>query len=372
MRRPPILLAALLAAAAPAPAQDAKPPEEKPKPVLTMDQIRGMRVEILSPPESWKGTRSLLVFLHDHSSTGKAAAVALEEMASRGFIVVAPSSREKYWSNPELETVKGIVRDLVDRYAVPRERRHLGAHWTGAGDLGVLAFDEAVGFRTCTWMNAVWAGGSVGKWAKEGLCGLFLWGAKEGPGRVDNYRRAESALAEKVRVCVGRGERQEPGLGRAGKKGGESAEMPASLFPFWAYFLECMEGRYVHGQDLSFDWTGDLEAARTDMAVRKTGGFVYVWSKDADAAEIERTRVLQNEAFFDHVLRRFGDQLVAVRLERADAKALLEQAKVEATPAVIVLKKGGKEIQKAVSGDVSAKALVPLLRSVAPDPEMPK
>ena len=366
-------LAASLAAASLASAQEAKPPEKPPeappKPVLSMDQIRGLRVEILSPHEKYEGTRSIVLVLHDHIGNGKDSVNRLSVLAERGFIVVGPSSKSGNWTNPELETVKGIARDLFDRYAIPRERRHVAGHWTGAGDLAVLALDESLGFRTGCWINAAWPGGSIPKWAKEGFAGLFLWGAKEGPSRVDRYVRGATAFAQKARVSVARGEAQEPGLGRSRS---EDAVLPVSLLPFWGYFLECMEGRYVHGRDLAFDWGEDLEAARAAMGERKTGGLVYVWSKDADDAEKERTKVLQNELFFDHVVQHFGQQLVAARLEKSAAKALLEQAKVTATPAVVVFGKGGTSILRAVSGEVTAKALVPLLRAASPDSEMPK
>jgi hypothetical protein len=362
------LLVASLAVAS-ATAQDTKPPEEPPKPVLTMDQIRGVRVEILSPPEKYEGTRSIVLVLHDHIGNGKDTVNRLAALAERGFIVVGPSSKSGGWTTPELETVKGIARDLFDRYGIPKERRHVAGHWTGAGDLGVLALDEGLGFRTGCWMNAAWPGGSIPKSAREGFAGLFLWGAKEGPSRVDRYRRGATSFAEKARVSVARGEPQEPGLGRSRS---EDAVIPTSLLPFWAYFLECMEGRYVHGRDLAFDWTEDLEAARAAMGERKIGGLVYVWSKDADDAEKERTKALQNEVFFDHVVQHFGQQLAAVRLEKTAAKALLEQAKVTATPAIVVYAKGGKAILKSIAGDVTAKALVPLLRAAAPDPELPK
>ena len=61
-----------------------------------------------------------------------------------------------------------------------------------------------------------------------------------------------------------------------------------------------------------------------------------------------------------------------MKLEKSAAKDLLESAKVTETPAIVVFKKGGREVLKAVAGDVNARALVPMLRAVAADQEMPR
>ena len=108
------------------------------------------------------------------------------------------------------------------------------------------------------------------------------------------------------------------------------------------------------------------------MEERKAGGFAVVFAAKPEGAEADRAKALQNEVFFDRVVRHFADQLVAVRLEKGEAKDLLAEAKVTGTPAVVVFRKGGKEILKSLSGEIAAKALVPLLRAVAADQDLPK
>jgi hypothetical protein len=108
------------------------------------------------------------------------------------------------------------------------------------------------------------------------------------------------------------------------------------------------------------------------MEQRKRGGFAYVWAANPGKEEWERTRTLQNLVFFDRAVRHFGEQLVPVMIEKSKAVDLLAEAKVAETPAVIVFKKGGREVLKSASGDVTAKVLIPLLRAVAADQELPK
>ena len=370
MRAAAVLVAAALLAASPPAIRAEEPGGGKPAPPEpSTETMRGLRVELLVPREKPERGYSLLLYFHGRTATGKEGVTKLAPLAGRGFVIAAPWSKTGDWTGPEFEASGGIARDLIDRHQVAREHRHLAAHWSGSDAIPALGFEEDLGFRTCTWINSGWGGGTVPKWAKEELNGLFLWGAREGPSRTDNYRKSASMLAEKVRVCVARGEEPEPGLGRGRR---EDPPLPEALLPFWAHFLESMEGRFEPGADRSFEWMDDLEEARAAMAERKTGGFAFVFAAKPEAAEWGRTEALQNRVFFDRAVRHFADQLVPVKIERSKAADLLAAAKVEETPAVIVFKRGGKEVLKAVSGDISPKALVPPLRAVAPDQELPK
>jgi hypothetical protein len=361
--RPALLLLGLLCAAAPA--EDPKP---EPAPAPTTETLHGIRVELLVPAKKPGAGYSLLLFFHGKTGNGKEAVAKLAPFVERGFVLAAPWAKQGEWTAPEIESVRAIAKDLLARYEVPRERRHVGGLWTGSDGIPALAFDESLGFRTATWVDASWSGGSVPKWAKDGLSALFLYGGKEGPSRADRYRKSASMLSEKARISLAHGENPEPGLPR----GREEPDLPVKELPFWGYFMESMEGRFDAARDLSRDWMTNLPMAKDVMAERKTGGMVFVHEAKPDAVGEARARTLQNEVLFDRTVRHFADQLVCVRMEKAEAKELLEAAKVTETPAVIVFRKGGKEILKSVAGEITARSLVPLLRAAAPDQEMPR
>jgi hypothetical protein len=339
------------------------PPESK------SETLHGLRVEILEPAKKPEEGLSLLFFFHGYTGNGKLAATKLAPLLEHGFVIVAPWAKAGGWTPAELDTSADVAREMADRFLVARERRHVAGISGGGDGVARIAFDEALGFRTATWICDTWSGGSLPKEAKGRLAGLFLWGAREGPTRIDRYRNSASLLAPKVKECVARGEVPEPGLGR---DRGEDAEIPAKLLPFWAYFLGTMEGKFAPDRDLAFAWEESLEGARAAMAERKAGGFAFVYSAKPAGTEAERARALQTGVFFDRTVRHFADQLVAVRVEKGAAKALLEEAKVDATPAIVVFKKGGREVLKSVSGEITAKALVPLLRAVAAEQDLPR
>jgi hypothetical protein len=368
MRAAAALLLGLALASAAVAAEDPKD-AKPPAPEATIESFHGVKFSILVPGKKPEDGYSLLVFFHGRAGTGKDSVAKLLSFSERGFILACPWSKQADWTVPEMESVKAAAKDLCDKHDVPREHRHVAGFWSGAEGVPTVAFDEGLGCRTATWIDWGWGGGTVAKWAKEELNGLFLWGPKEGPSRTEGWRKSSSLLAERIKNSIALGEAPDPGLGRSRK---EDPEFPDKLLPFWGYFMECMEGRFAPGHDLSSEWMADLEAARASMADRKTGGFVYVHSEKPEKAEWERTRVLQNEVFFDRIVRHFSEQLVPVKLEKGKAKEILEAAKVTETPAIVVYKKGGKEILKALSGEVTAKALVPLLRAVSPDQELPK
>lgn len=370
MRAAAALLVGLALASAAVAADDPKDAKPAP-PEQTIEVLHGVRFSLLVPAKKPETGYSFLVYFPGRTGNGKDAVTRLAPFAERGFILAAPwaKPRQQDLAVPEIESVKAAAKDLCDKYEVPRERRHVAGMWTGAEGVPLLAFDEGLGCCTATWIDSGWGGGSVAKWAKEELNGLFLWGSKEGPSRIERFKKSSSLLSERVKTSLAHGEEQETALGRGGK---EDPEFPDKLLPFWGYYMECMEGRFTPGRDLSADWMDDMEKARSEMADRKTGGFVYVYSEKAEKDEWERTRVLQNEVLLDRVVRHFSEQLVPVKLEKGKAKEILEAARVTELPAVIVYKKGGKEILRTACGEVTSKVLVPLLRAVSPDQELPK
>ena len=370
LRFPGTLFLALVALPGIALAQDPDPAgggepagEEKPE----FEELHGLRVDLRLPKgEPPEGGRSLLIFLHSREGSGSEIVEHLAPLVDRGFVVAAPWSTGDNWNDADIEAVENIARDLVARFQVPEDRRHLGGMWYGARHLQRIAFRDDLRFRTCTWVSWSFAGGTTPKWVREHLSGLFLWGEDEGKSRVDRYLKGLDLLGEKARTAVGKAE---PGLGRNEK---DEPEFPVKLVPFYGYFLECMEGRFTPGRDLSFEWLDSLPEGVAAMKEGKTGGLVYVHDPAGDAPTMERTKTLQNEIFFDRIVRHFAGQLVPVRLEKAAAKELLEKEKVKELPALLVFKKGGKEVLRVLSGEIDVKKLVPVLRAASPDPDLPK
>jgi len=134
------------------------------------------------------------------------------------------------------------------------------------------------------------------------------------------------------------------------------------------WWMGVMEGRFEPGKDLNFKWTDDLDAALEGLKPKKKGGaIVYVWSPD-DASKPE-AKELQNGVLMDPLVRHYGKQLAAVKLELSDPVAT--KLGVTASPAIVVLDKEGA-VKKLLLGKITAKALASALRSVAPDAKPPK
>ncbi|HEU4395272.1 MAG TPA: hypothetical protein VFS92_06875 [Planctomycetota bacterium] len=369
------LLAILaLGPAGPSAAEEPKPPASAPEDAapaseILTEHLHGIRFEIRVPKPLPEGGSSLLLYFHDYVGNGKLAVESLGDFCGRGFVVAAPWSTSGRWEPKEIDAARTAARDLCERYLVPRERRHAAGLQFGGQGAAAVGFDEELGFATATWICGSWSGGSVPKETKTRLATLFLWGPKEGPSRIARYRDSAALITEKVKSCVVRGAKQEPGLGRAR---GEDPTIPSEMIPAWLDFLCAREGRFAPGKTDAFEWQESLDAARQEMVATKAGGFAYIHGLKPAGDEEARTKALQNEVFYDRLVRHFADQLVAVKIEKSAAKELLDAAKVTETPAIVVFKRGGREVLKAVSGEVNAKSLIPLLRAVAADQEMPR
>ena len=106
------------------------------------------------------------------------------------------------------------------------------------------------------------------------------------------------------------------------------------------------------------------------MRSGKTGGLAYFYSKDQ--ASDPAAKAFQNETLRDPLVLRFGRQLVAWKLERAEAATAFEAEKLQATPAVVVYDAGGKAVKAFQGARIHPTALAAALRSVAPDKTVPK
>lgn len=145
-------------------------------------------------------------------------------------------------------------------------------------------------------------------------------------------------------------------------------EWPHEHDAYLLWWMGAMEGRFEPGKDENFKWGDDLDVALEGQKGKKKGGaLVYVWSPD-DASKPE-AKELQNEVLMDPLVRHYGSQLAAVKLELADPVAQKLGATV--SPALVVLDKDG-DVKKLLAGKVSAKALAAALRAVAPDAKPPK
>jgi predicted esterase len=346
-----LLLAGLLAAGGAA--ADDGPPFP---PGTSSQRLEGLRCSIVMP-EAFDAAkeRSLLVVLHGAGGTETGMAGSLQSLAADDFVVVAPKSAGQTWSKSDLDAVKKIVADLKKRLHVGETRLHAAGFSNGGWNLAPVAFDEDLRFTSACWIAAGYNGGSVPKHAKKGMGALALAGAND-PNR-GAAEKTPDLLQDKVRSAMCR------------IQPGKAHEWPDGLVPFYRWWLLVQEGRFVPGECLPFDWVDDEAKAREGMAASKTGGLLYLFSKDqaGDAA----AKAFQNETLLDPAVQHFGRQLVAWRQEKAEAGAVVQAEKIQSTPAVVVCGPDGKTT-KVLQGKISAQALAAALRAVAPDKAMPK
>jgi hypothetical protein len=127
-----------------------------------------------------------------------------------------------------------------------------------------------------------------------------------------------------------------------------------------------MEGRFVPGDDLSFDWLDDVASAE-DLKARMTAAsrraFVYVFSKE-DAASKD-SRLLHTETLLDPRVRKAGRALLAVKVDRVAAASWVGAFGVKVTPALVVLKADGS-VAARLEGSIKAPALAKALEEAAP------
>ncbi len=326
----------------------------------TSQRFEGMKFQIHVPPESARveGGLSLLVILQGAGGTETGKAGAGRTFVERGCIICAPKSAGATWAAADLATVRKLTAHLCEAYKVIPARRHAAGFSNGGWNLHGVALDEKLQFRTACWIAAGFRGGGLPRHAKKEMGCLALAGAEDGnrTAAVGTIR----VLEKKVKWvdC-----RLQPDLGH---------ELPTKLWPFYGYFLEVFEGRFEPGYDLSYNWRNDLDEARAEMTKSDIGGFVYLYSKSPDEKERALTKALQHGALMDRTARFFGDQLVAVKLEKEAAATLIEKERIKKFPAIITFKRGGKSASKTLQGKISAGKLASTLRRVARIKRLPK
>ncbi len=354
MRRllPFLLLPALLLPAFPARAGDPLPYPTG----STSQTYAGLRFQLVLPSDYDPGKEySLIVILHGAGGTETGMAGALRELPPRGFVVCAPKSTGQVWSLSDLGKVKEIVRHLMEVLSIGKGRLHGAGFSNGGWNLAPLVFDEKLPFVSACWIAAGYNGGKVPKRAKKEMGALALAGSQD-PNRGAAEKTVD-LLRDKVRTVECR---IQPGIGH---------EFPDKLMPYYFYWLGVMEGRFVPGECLSFDFAPSYEEFRKTMEAEKKGGFIYFYS--AGDRDDPAAKALQNEAFFHPLVRWYGRQLAAVKLDRGENESLFREFKLKKTPAVVVLKKDGK-VAKKLEGKIKTSAVGKAFQKVAKHKAPPK
>ncbi|MHC4954636.1 MAG: hypothetical protein ACYTGZ_12190 [Planctomycetota bacterium] len=328
--------------------------EELPYPAgRTETEIEGLKTALLVPEglESADKKCSMIVLLHGLGDSGINLSRSLADRPRDGYLVVAPSTRGRAWDKPDVDAAIRIAKKIMEVMPVDPDKVHVMGFSNGGWMLGPLAFHDDLKPRSATWIAAGYRGASVPKWAKKRLGVLAL------AGQQDGNAKAAAATVPSLRGKVRSAEaRFQPNLGH---------KWPRELIPYQRWWMGTREGRYVPGVDMNFDWGEDLDEAVAKVAARKGRGGVllYVFSdKDAMPA-------VQNDVLMDPLVRRFGSQNPAVKMNVSDIDAKLG---VKETPALLVIGKNGKVKKQYAGKAIRASKLAKALRAVAPDKSKPK
>ena len=319
-------------------------------------QEGGLAFELNVPATKENDPRpGMIVVLHGAGGTATGMAGALAFMAPKGYVVVAPKSTGQVWTPGDVEKVRELVRDLERDLRVDHERLHAVGFSNGGWNLPLLAFDEKMHFLSATFVASGWQGRRPPKKARKRMGILALVGSEDG--NRPHALQIPKLLGKSVRRAE---VRVQPGLGHA---------WPRKLMPFFAWWIEALEGRCQPGVDMNFEWITDLDAARATMVQEKRKGMIYFYSREEEDGDL--TRKLQCETFFDPRVRFYGAQLVPILLDIAEHPDLREAFRLKEGPAIVLLDQHFKE-PKVLPGKVSASKLAKALRRRARKKIMPK
>ena len=349
-----LLLAALLAAAAPVPL----PAAEDPFPAGTSSQtLEGLKCSVVMPTAAEAAKeRSLLVILHGAGGTETGMAGSLAHLAADGFVILAPKSAGETWAKADLDAVRKIVADLKKRLRVGEGRLHAAGFSNGGWNLDPVAFDEELKFSSACWIAAGFKGGKPPAHAKKGMGALALAGSEDG--NRDAAEQTPKLLDGKMRSAECR---IQPGLGHA---------WPEKLMPYYRWWLLVQEGRFVPGECAAFEWAGTPAEAIAAAKTRKTGAFVYLYGPDQEADPA--AKAFQNDVFRDPLVQRYGSQLVAAKQAAPPGDLALKGHGFKETPAIVVMDGDGKTLKTLSGPKMTAAALAAAFRLAAPDKSPPK
>jgi hypothetical protein len=273
-----------------------------------------------------------------------------DSVAADEYVVCSPRPRVdragRMWSAGEVKEVWAIVDRLVGTLPIDPARLHAVAVDESIHSIfAPVVFGDGSRFVSATFVRSHFRGGSVAARARKALGVLaFRWRPDHGEGTGKILEQLEG----KVRTVELR----------------EDAQELAS--PYFAWWLRTMEGRFVPGDDLSFDWLDDVASAE-DLKARMTAAsrraFVYVFSKE-DAASKD-SRLLHTETLLDPRVRKAGRALLAVKVDRVAAASWVGAFGVKVTPALVVLKADGS-VAARLEGSIKAPALAKALEEAAP------
>lgn len=321
--------------------------------------IEGLQVELHLPAAlSADKPASLIVILHGAGGSATGMAGSLRSWVPLGYVVCAPKSTGDVWSAGDVEAVKRIAAHLKEKLPIDPKKVHVMGFSNGGWNLDPLAFDDELQPCSATWIAAGCRTGGAPKWAKKGLGVLALAGSQDG--NAKSARDTVKLLQDKVASVE---VRFQPGLGH---------KWPDELMAYCRWWQGTREGRFVPGDDLNFTWGDSVETAVAALAEQKKGGIlVYLWH--ADDQDKEHAKTLQNARLMDGLVRHYGVQLQAVKLDAADQAERMASWGVKETPALIVLKKDGT-LKKALFGakKLKAKRIASALKSVAPNKKKPE
>jgi len=203
-----------------------------------------------------------------------------------------------------------LVDHLAEALSIDERRRHFFGNDDWPGFTPYVAFGKKACFGSACFSGVQYRGGTPSPSQGRKMGVLVM-----GPGDA-----MASALRGKVRNLEIRSDLGGPGSA------------------YYQYWLDVMDGRFVPGVDLSFDWASPEDEAalgkvRSGLGTRSA--FLYFFS--ADDAGNDDAKALQNEIFFDDKVRASGRELQAIKLDVAAHQSLFESLGCEQTPAVVVV-----------------------------------
>lgn len=346
------VVAILLLAGVPAHAEDWPYPAGR-----SSRSMEGLTVELDLPKElSHDEPASLVVILHGAGGSATGMAGALREWPAQGYVVCAPKSKDQTWSNSDVKAVLRIAETLKSELPIDPRKVHVVGFSNGGFNLGPLAFDDDLHPRSATWVGSGCSGGSIPKWARTDLGVLAMAGAEDR--LASSARGTPKVLSDKVRSVE---VRLQAGLGH---------KWPRDLMPYYRWWMGAMEGRFVPGEDMNFEWGDSIEEAVKALEDERRGG-ILVYAFAPDDAEKEVAKRLQNEILMDPLVRHYGNQLQAVKLDFAAHREALEALGVKETPAIVVLKRSGARKKVLAGKSLKARKIASALKSVAPNKKPP-
>jgi len=319
--------------------------------------LEGLEFALLLPSD-YDASREYALIYALHGMHGKAVDLvdAFQPLTRHGFVVVAPQSPRPGWDQANVNRSKAIITHLIETLSIDAKRLHGAAYSQGCGSLASVVFDRDFHFISASWGMGGSSGGKVPPWGKKEMGIIALVGSEDwGRGAAESTVKQ---FARKVRIAECH---VEQGIGH---------EFPSKLQPYHHHWLRVMDGWFEPGEVAFFDWRTDLDAAKETMASEERGGLVYVYSQEDADSDVARR--VQNEVLFDPLVRHYGRQAVAVKIDREAQPDLCRELGVTQTPAALVLDADG-EPQALLEGKrVKASTLAKRLRKVAADRKPPK